>query len=66
MTFAQAYFEAASELAALRQQQKQLQEQLDGLVTPIAQAEAAVNKAREALLRNIESGQFVRNNTTTR
>lgn len=58
MTLAQNYFEAARELAALRQQQKQLQEQLDGLVTPIAQAEALTNKTREALLRQVESGKF--------
>ena len=53
-----AYFEAARELAALRRQQMQLQTQLDGLVTPITQAEALTNKTREALLRQVEAGQF--------
>src|ERR1700693_6219762 len=42
-----AYFEAARELAALRQQRAQLQTQLDGLVTPITQAKALPNKTRE-------------------
>jgi hypothetical protein len=58
MTHAQDYFDAARELAALRQQRAQLQTQLDGLVTPITQAEASTNKAREALLRQVEAGQF--------
>ena len=58
MPLAQNYFEAARELAALRQQQAQLQQQLDGLVTLVAQAEAANNKTREALLRQVEAGQF--------
>lgn len=58
MSHAQAYFDAARELAALRQQQAQLQTQLDGLLTPITQAEALTNKTREALLRQVEAGQF--------
>lgn len=58
MTLAQNYFEAARELAALRKQQADLQQALDGLVTPIAQSEALTNKTREALLRSIESGKF--------
>jgi hypothetical protein len=58
MTNAQAYFDAARELAALRQQRAQLQTQLDGLITPITQAEALTNKTREALLRQVEAGQF--------
>jgi hypothetical protein len=52
------YFEAARELAALRRQQVQLQTPLDGLLTPITQAEALTNKTRDALLRQVEAGQF--------
>jgi hypothetical protein len=58
MTPAHNYFEAARQLAALRKQQADLIAELDGLVTPIAQAEALTNKTREALLRQVESGQF--------
>jgi hypothetical protein len=58
MIHAQAYFDAARELATLRQQRAQLQTQLDGLVTPITQAEALTNKTRDALLRQVEAGQF--------
>lgn len=58
MTPAHDYFEAARELAALRQQRAQLQTELDGLVTPITQAEALTNKTRDALLRQVEAGQF--------
>jgi hypothetical protein len=58
MTFARDYFEAKGQLATLLQQRAELQTQLDGLVTPIAQAEALTNKTREALLRQVESGQF--------
>jgi len=65
MTHAQDYFEASQQLAWLRQQQAQLQTQLDGLVsdidaiaTDITQAEALTNKTREALLRQVEAGQL--------
>jgi hypothetical protein len=44
-------------LSCLRAQQKQLENELLELATPITQAEALANKAREALLRSIEQGQ---------
>jgi hypothetical protein len=52
------YFEAAQELKTLKQQQAQLQTALDGLVNPIAQAQAAVNKAAQSLLRAAERGEL--------
>lgn len=55
-SFEQAYREAARDLKTLQQRQTSLQQELGNLTKEITQAEAACNKAREALLRHVEEG----------
>ena len=51
------YRTATRTLNSLKQRQQQLSEELLTINSEISKAEAAQNKAREALLREVENGQ---------